>query len=113
MNKKLISLVILASLFGFAGLALADNPIGIPNPLPGTNTIGELLIKIAGGVGTIIAALGTIMIVIAGILYLTSAGDPTKMSKAKMAFFYAIIGIAIGITATTIVAVVKDILGIV
>lgn len=115
MNKKIIYLVIFISFFGFVGLALADNPIGITNPLAagGVNSIGELLTKIVDGVGTIIAALGTIMIVVAGILFLTSAGDPTKMTNARKAFFYAIIGIAIGITAKTIVAVVKEVLGIV
>lgn len=111
MNKKIIYLVILIGLFVFAGLA--QGGIQIDNPLQGVNSIGELLTKIADGVGTIIAALGTIMIIVAGILFLTSAGDPTKMTNARKAFFYAIIGIAIGITAKTIVAVVKEVLDIV
>lgn len=103
-------LIGLFGLFAFTGLASAQ--IQIQDPL-NAGSIGVLLTRIADGVGTIIAALGTIMIIVAGILFLISAGDPAKMTNARKAFFYAIIGIAIGITAKAIVAVVKEVLSIV
>jgi len=43
-------------------------------------------------------------------LYLTSAGSPEKMTKAKTALIYAIAGIAIGVAASTISTVIVDIL---
>lgn len=82
----------------------------ICNPL-NSNTFGDLLSKIADGVGTLIATLATIMLIIAGILYLTSAGSPERITKAKKALVYAIAGIAIGVAAKAIVALLKDVLG--
>lgn len=111
MNKRVLSLIVLIGLFGLAGLAFAQ--IKIPNPLApgGVNSFGDLLLKIAEGVGTVIASLGTIMIIVAGILYLTSAGSPERMGKAKTALIYAIAGIAIGLAARAIVEIIKNIMG--
>ena len=111
MSKKYILGVLAIGSFCFAPFALAQ--VVIPNPLAGggVNTFGDLLLKIANGVGMVIASLGTIMIVVAGILYLLSAGDPGKMQKAKTALIYAIIGIAIGIMASSIVSMVRGIIG--
>lgn len=105
-------MIVLIGLFGLAGLASAQQ-IKIPNPLApgGVNSFGDLLLKIAEGVGTVIASLGTIMIIVAGILYLTSAGSPERMGKAKTALIYAIAGIAIGLAARAIVEIVKNIMG--
>ena len=115
MNKKLISITTFYGLFCSVSLALAD--VSITDPLGiclggGSCPSGwsVLLTRIAGGVGMLIASLGTIMIIWAGILYLTSAGSPEKMGKAKTAFIYAIIGIVVGILATTIANVIVGIL---
>jgi hypothetical protein len=91
-------------------ISLLTAAVTLINPLT-ANNFGELLLKIAGAVGGLVAALGTIMIIVAGILYLTSAGSPERMGKAKTALVYAIIGIAIGITAEAIVGIIKEILG--
>lgn len=111
MNKKVVSVIIFASLFCCASLALADGGASIPNPLEGVNSFGDLLTKIAEGVGEVVAALGTVMIIVAGILYLTSAGSPERISKAKTALFYAIAGITIGLAARAIVEIIKNIIG--
>lgn len=107
MNRKLISLSVFLSLFCFAGFVFAQS---IVDPL-NVKSFGELLTRIAQGVGGIIAGLGTVMIVVAGILYMTSAGSPERMNKAKTALVYAIAGIAVGAAAEAIVAVVKSIIG--
>jgi hypothetical protein len=86
--------------------------VTIPNPLTGVNNFGELLLRIAGGVGTVIASLGTIMIIVSGILFLTSAGSPTRMETAKKALVYAMVGIVIGISATAIVQIIKQVIGV-
>ena len=112
MNKKIINLVVFVSLFCLAGVALAVCPTGqICNPLNGVNNFNDLLEKIVTGVGTLIASLGVIMIIIAGILYLTSAGNPERINVAKKALVYAIIGIVIGIAADSIVAIIQNVLG--
>lgn len=106
MNKRITGLVIFISLFCLASSTLAQ----ITNPI-GASDFGTLLTQIATAVGTLIATLGTAMIVVAGILYLTSAGSPERIGTAKKALIYAIAGIAIGLAANAIVSIVKDIMG--
>jgi hypothetical protein len=108
MNKKIASVIIFLSLFCLVSFSSAQ--VTIPNPLGETNSFPALLEKIAIGVGTFISSLGTIMIIVAGILYLTSAGSPERINTAKKALIYAIVGIAIGISAYAIVAIIKGIL---
>jgi len=108
MNKKALYLFSVMSLFCITSTALA---VTIPNPLGDTKTFCQLLTKIAGQVGMLIASLGAIMIIVAGILFLTSAGSTEKLTKAKAALTYAIVGIAIGVSATVIVKVIQEILG--
>lgn len=107
MNKKIIYLFSLVGLFCLAGLTSAQ---GITNPI-GPNNFTDLLKMIITGVGNVIASLGTIMIIVAGILYLTSAGSPEKIATAKKALIYAIAGIAIGVAASAITSIVTGILG--
>jgi hypothetical protein len=100
MNKKIITLVVLTGLFCVAGFALAQ--VEIKDPLGGT-TFPLLLGKIVKAVGGLIAILGTIMVIVAGIFYLTSAGSQERIGAAKKTLTYAIVGIAIGLAAQTIV----------
>jgi hypothetical protein len=112
MSKKIIYLAVFISALCLAGVALAQSgSVSIPNPLNGVNSFGDLLSKIVVGVRTLIASLGTIMIIVAGILYLTSAGSPEKIKTAKTALIYAIVGIAMGIAADAIVSIIKGIIG--
>lgn len=95
-------------MLGASGLALA---VSITNPISSTS-FGDLLVKIAAGVGALIGGIGVIMIIIAGIMYLLSAGNPNRMQTAKTALTYAIIGMTIGLIAGAIVATLKSILGV-
>lgn len=107
MNKKIVCLVAFVDLFCTAHFAFGQ---GITNPI-GAGTFRELLTQIAGAVGTLVASLGIVMIIVAGILYLTSAGSPERIGTAKKALIYAIVGIAIGLAATAIVNIIKRIIG--
>jgi hypothetical protein len=112
MNKKIASIIIFASSLCLARFASAQE-VTIPNPLQGTDSISELLTdKILPGVAGIVASLSTIMIIIAGILYLTSAGSPEKINTAKKAITYAIVGLVIAIAAGTIATIIKTTLGV-
>jgi hypothetical protein len=113
MNQKIVSLVVFFSLFCLAGFVLAEQ-VTIPNPLSVTTFGGPngLLMKIADGVGMLIGALGTIMLIVAGILYLISAGSPEKLGTAKKALIYAIAGIAVGAAATAIVSIIQGVIGV-
>jgi hypothetical protein len=109
-KKGFIHLIIFVSILTISSSVMA---VTIDNPLAGggVNSFPQLLTKIAQAVGTLIASLGTIMIIISGILYLTSAGSPEKINKAKTALGYAIVGIAIGLAATAISTTILNVIG--
>lgn len=106
--KKIILPTLIFGLLFSAGFVLTAE---LENPIPDYNSLIDLLLDIAKKVGELIAIIGVIMIVWAGILYLTSAGDPQKFQTANKAMIYAVIGIAIGVSASTIVEIVKELLG--
>lgn len=110
MKKIYILGIIIIGLFCLVSFSLAGrcDPGKICNPLD-ADTFEDLLMQIVKAVGTLITTLGTIMLIVAGILYLTSAGSPERMGKAKTALIYAIAGIAIGLAASAIVDIIKDI----
>jgi riboflavin transporter FmnP len=110
MNKKIVYSAILVCLFCSAGFVSAADSVTISNPLSGVNNFTDLLVKIADGAGTLIGILGTIMLIVAGILYLTSAGSPEKLGTAKKALIYAIAGMVIGAAAKAIVSVIMNVL---
>lgn len=107
MQKKtilfLIGLIVLVPVSALAAVTV-KNPIGY-------NDFPSLLGAIATWVATIIASLGIIMIIWAGILFLTSGGDPARLGKAKSALGWAIAGIAIGLAANGIIELIKKIIG--
>lgn len=89
-----------------------NKSVNLTNPLGNIKTFQQLLARIAAGVGQLITALGAVMIVVSGILYLLSAGSPEKLATARKAFMYAIMGIVIGLAATAIVSVIEQIIGV-
>jgi len=108
MKKVYIFSIIFVSLFCLVSFASAQSiqpPPGVPDNFP------DLLGKIATQVGFLIASLGVIMIIVAGIFYLTSGGSPERIGVAKKALIYAVVGIAIGIAAQAIVDIVLGIIG--
>lgn len=56
----------------------------------------------------VVGLLSVIMIIVAGILYTTSAGDSNKVSRAKNTLTYAIVGLVVSILAYAIVNWVVD-----
>ncbi len=62
-----------------------------------------LLITILNSIIGIVGLIAVIFIIIGGINYITSAGDPGKVKKAKDTILYASIGIAICALAFAIV----------
>ena len=111
MDKKTLYLILFAGILCLAGFISTGNTTTIDNPIK-PETFSDLLTGIADQVGSLIAILGTIMIIISGILYLTSAGSPERISKAKTALIYAVAGIAIGLAAKGIIEIVKNVMNV-
>lgn len=78
-----------------------DNPkdLGIP-----TNTdIGKTASNIVNILGIIAGVVSVIYLILGGINYVTSEGDPAKLKGAKSTITYAIAGLAVSILAPAIV----------
>lgn len=106
--KKIYILLTLALIgFSFASLVSAE---AIKDPLGGKN-IAQVLESITKGVADIVGPLAGIMVVIAGILFLTSAGNPERVNTAKTCLMYAVIGGAIALSAGVISATITKIIG--
>jgi len=103
MNKRIISLAIFAGLFIVVSFASA----ALPNL--GPKDFSTFLWDIAAQVGALVGGIGTIMLVVSGIIFLTSGGSPERMGVAKKALTYAIIGMVVGLSATAIVNFIKGI----
>ena len=99
--KKIIFLTVFLSLFCVSSMALAQS-VNIPNY--GPSSFSALLNNVVNYVAGLIATLAVIMIVISGIMYLTSAGIPSRTEAGKKALLYAVAGIAIALAAKGIVA---------
>ena len=107
MDKKIAGIMVFVFFLAAAGSITAvtlDNPLNVDN-------FPDLLTNIILAVAGLVGAISVIMITVAGIMYLLSAGSPEKMGTAKTALFYAIIGLAIAVSAGAIVTTIKGVLG--
>lgn len=78
---------------------ISGGDITVPKPSANSAQIQavlSLVFKIAGAVAVIV-------IILAGISYVVSGGDPQRTAKAKDAILYAIIGLFVAILASAIV----------
>jgi len=72
--------------------------------LPRQSTNSDMLKTVLSIVFGIVGALAFLMIVISGLRYVLSDGDPGRISKAKNGIIYSLIGLLIALTAEAIVA---------
>lgn len=77
--------------------------------LPG-DSIYNIIQKIMNWLLGILGFIGIIGFVIAGILYLTAAGDETQIEKAKNAMLYSIIGVIVALIGFVIIQAVEGLL---
>lgn len=76
------------------------------NGCPGSGNTADfstVIVNILNGIIAILGSIAVIFIVVGGINYMTSQGDPSKVQKAKNTIFYAIIGLIICALAFAIV----------
>ncbi len=84
--------------------------------LPGEGSSGSSsLISIATGIMNwllvVVGILGVVGFVIAGIIYLTAAGDDTQIEKGKNAMVYSIVGVIVALMGVVIINAVQKMLG--
>ena len=91
---------------GTTGGGLSNNPYGLPEGSI-IGIVEGILMWILG----ILSAVSIIGFVIAGIMYLTAAGDETQVGKAKKAMTYSILGVIVGLSGFVILQAVQLMLG--
>lgn len=115
-KKAIWSTLLLMGVFatGLSAVYAADESGGgsttFPNPLQ-SDSIEKVLSSLLTNLQGVIATIAVIVIVIGGIMYMMSAGDPGMIKKAKDAIFGALIGLAIVLAAPTFLKEVRNILG--
>ncbi|MCK4520865.1 hypothetical protein KAT95_03340 [Candidatus Parcubacteria bacterium] len=82
--------------------------IEIENPLD-CATIDCVIASIAGFIFMLAIAIAPIMFIIAGFAFITAAGDPVKIQKAKDIVLWTVIGLAIVLMAYGIINVIQEI----
>ena len=112
MNRKTVYSLISFGLlvFIFLPLGVAMGAVSLTPPISAQN-FPDLIKSITKVVAGLIGGLATIMIIIAGFFFLTSAGIPSRVEAAKKALFFAIVGIIIAIIAGPIVDGILSMLG--
>lgn len=85
-------------------LYLAKITVSSPLPKTSDNFVTNALYVVFGALGGI----SLIMVTWAGMKYTLSGGDASKTAEAKNQIMYAIIGIAVAISASSIVAVISS-----
>jgi hypothetical protein len=98
MKNKIKSLVSFISVMALALPVLAGAQFGIPTGTGAPEgTVTSIIMNVTNWLLYIVGFLGIVGFAIAGILYLTSAGDDDRITKAKNAMIYSIIGVVVAI----------------
>ena len=102
-KKYLISLTLLSAL-ALPVLVAAATTSGMPS---GGATLDGLVTGLKTAAWTIFGAVAVICFVVAGILFLTAAGNPEKVQQARNAFLWGVAGVVVGILAYSIISIVQ------
>ena len=88
---------------------LAQVNLSNPGNLPEA-TFTDIFYIIMYWLLTLVGILGVVAFIIAGILYLTSAGDDEQIGKAKKAMVYSIVGIIVALVGVVAINAVDNML---
>lgn len=104
--KLVISAVLLFSA-SVSTLYAEVPPAGIKNPIAPIDSIDGLLVTILNGLITLGVPVVALAIVYSGFLFVSARGNPEKLTKAKEALLYTVIGAAVLLGALAIAKMVK------
>lgn len=106
--------IIRASFGALAGILLliskAEAATGIENPIA-ASSFKNVITNVTGWAAAIAVPLTTLMVLVAGVLYMTSGGSPDRVEKAHKALKWAVVGFAVTLFSTVAYALIKNILG--
>ena len=84
-------------------LGLDSSAINLPNKVTNDSALNDRITIVLQIVFGVLGAVAVLIIVIAGLQYVLSGGDPQKTSRAKDTILYAAIGLVVAVMAFTIV----------
>jgi len=93
----------------FPSLVFAQGGIKIENPLR-AESFNEIINSLINFFLNIAIALTPLMIIWAAFLFVTSAGNPLQVDKAKRIIIYTLIGLAVILFAKGFIAIIKQII---
>jgi hypothetical protein len=99
MNKKILSLVVLTAVLALPLLAQAKS-------------VADLINTAAGSLTAASAGLAIIAFMVAGIMFLSASGNPSRLAIAKGSLIAAVTGIVIVVLAATAQTFVKTFFGL-
>lgn len=89
----------------------AVTKIGSTSGVDDQRTVGSFIAAIIRIVTSLVAIIAVGVLIIGGFMYITSAGDETKASRAKTLMLYAIIGLLIiGIAGIAVNAIINSVI---
>jgi hypothetical protein len=86
---------------GIEGSEFCEAKDNEENTLFGANGV---LTRVAVFLGVVVGAVSVVVMIIAGIRFINSGGDPQKVASAKNTIIYGAIGVAVAVFAPLIVA---------
>lgn len=91
-----MSILPLVHFLGLSSIDTSSLPQNVPTDSSELQTVLGIVFGIAG-------ALALLIIIISGVRYILSGGDPQKAAKAREGIIYALVGLVVAISAETIV----------
>jgi len=98
--KKIVVSLLLLSVLLVPAMAFAQPNVTI-------NSLEGLVNAIKGPLWVVFGLIALIAFVVAGILFLTAAGNPEKIAQARTAFLWGIVGVVVGIVAYSIISIIE------
>ena len=89
--KSLFLSILLAIFFFFIAFQISAQ-VTIDNPIK-ADSFADLIIIIINIMWVVALAVAPLLIVVAGFMFVFSAGDPTKVNTAKQLIFWALFGL--------------------
>jgi uncharacterized membrane protein len=100
-----VALAVVALIVAAPTAAFAAGPAG------GVKDLRGVIAALQGWIMSILAALATLFLVLAGVYYATAGGDPAQVDKAKGALKNALVGYGLAVLAPVLLEAVKGIVG--
>lgn len=91
-----------------AGSSDLCNPGNSPGTTAGNNPITNNLSVVVDILLTVVGVIAVITIIIGGIQYITSAGDPGRANRARSTIIYSIVAVVVAVLARSIIVFILD-----